>query len=120
MRSDSKPSKKSKLDYFPFRWFVFVLCITSLLLMLLGWFFWHSYLEWRTSATKVVRLQELIGTIRTTDEILTMSARMSAVTGDEQWEKRYLAFEPVLDMAIKEAVRVLPDKKISNAISKNR
>jgi diguanylate cyclase (GGDEF)-like protein len=43
------------------------------------------------------------------DEALTMSARMSAATGDPKWEERYLAFEPQLDAAIGEAQHLAPD-----------
>ena len=102
---------------FPFRLFILVLCFNSFLLVLLGWFSWKSYEEWKTTAKKVVRLQELIGVIRTTDEILTMSARMSAATGDMDWEERYLNHEPLLDKAIQEAMQILPDRRLNRAIS---
>ena len=49
------------------------------------------------------RLKELIGTIVHLDEVLTMSARMAAATGDPTWEARYRQFEPELDTAIQEA-----------------
>ncbi len=112
------PAKLKPLNNPPLRWFVAVLCITSLLILILGWFSWQSYKEWQTTATKVVRLQELIGIIKTSDEILTMSARMAATTGDLTWEKRYLNFEPSLDSAIKEAVQTLPYEKLSHAFLK--
>ena len=56
-----------------------------------------------------LRLQELIGTIAHFDEVLTMSARMAAATGDVQWEERYRDFEPKLDRAIKEAIQLVPE-----------
>ena len=37
-----------------------------------------------------------------------MSARMAAATGDDKWGKRYRQYEPALDAAIKEAIRLAP------------
>ena len=42
--------------------------------------------------------------IRRLDEVLTMSARLSAATGDAKWERRYTAHIPDLDAAIKIAL----------------
>ncbi|MBN2626061.1 MAG: PAS domain-containing protein [Spirochaetales bacterium] len=98
--------------------FVSVLITTTLLLVIVGWLSWESYGEWRETATAMVRLQELIGLIKTSDEILTMSARMAAATGDPQWEERYHRTEPELDEALKEAMRILPDSLLHDAISK--
>ena len=55
------------------------------------------------------RLKELLGSIIHLDEVLTMSARMAAATGDLRWEKRYRSFEPKLDAAIKEAMILAPE-----------
>jgi hypothetical protein len=49
------------------------------------------------------RVMELVGTIVHLDEVLTMSARMAAATGDAGWEARYRHYESTLDGAIKEA-----------------
>ena len=105
------------MNHFPIRWFLIVLGISSLLLVLLGWSSWEIYKEWKYNAARAVRLQELIGVINTTDEVLTMSARMAAATGNLDWEQRYLRYEPELDKAIKEALQILPDKTLSDAIS---
>ena len=56
-----------------------------------------------------LRLEELRGTIVYLDEVLTMSARMAAATGDLRWENRYRAFESRLAAAIEEAKRTAPD-----------
>ncbi|TVQ50290.1 MAG: response regulator [Phycisphaerales bacterium] len=50
--------------------------------------------------TQQLEVQELAGTIKHYDEILTMSARMAAATGDLSWEERYHRYEPALDEAI--------------------
>lgn len=38
-----------------------------------------------------------------------MSARMNAATGNSVWETRYRQFEPLLDTAIKESIKLAPD-----------
>jgi len=102
----------------PRRIFIIVLTLTSFLLALLGRFSWQSYHQWQVTATKIIKLQELIATIRTSDEILTMSARMAAATGDSRWEERYLESEPELAEAIGEAMKILPDPVLIAALSK--
>jgi len=42
------------------------------------------------------------------DEVLTMSARIAAATGDKAWIDRYYKFEPQLDRLIKEARSLAP------------
>jgi len=56
----------------------------------------------------VLCLEQLRGTIIYLDEVLTMSARMAAATGNLRWEERYRGFEPKLDAAIKEAMKRAP------------
>jgi signal transduction histidine kinase len=51
-----------------------------------------------------LRLKSLSNEITYLDEVLTMSAKMNAATGDKTWEKRYREFEPKLDTAIKESI----------------
>jgi len=65
-----------------------------------------AYRALQQFSTHELRLQALIGRIVHLDEVLTMSARMSAATGELHWEERYRAFEPELDAAIEEAVRL--------------
>ena len=61
------------------------------------------------SRHRYLRLMKLRGAIVHLDEVLTMSARMAAATGDPQWERRYRQSEPKLDAAIKEAIRLAPE-----------
>lgn len=44
------------------------------------------------------------------DEVLTMSARIAAATGNIKWEKRYRQFEPVLDQTIKKLISLQPNE----------
>jgi PAS domain S-box-containing protein len=55
---------------------------------------------------RLSRIEELRGVIVHLDEVLTMSARMAAATGDLQWEERYRRFDPQLDAAIKETIKI--------------
>ncbi|MBC7773223.1 MAG: PAS domain-containing protein [Pyrinomonadaceae bacterium] len=86
----------------PIRLFAVVLALTVLLFAgLLA----HAY--WLSSSAKEfhrndVRKMELVGTVVWLDELLTMSARLAATTGDVKWEERYNLYVPQLDAAIKE------------------
>ncbi|MHC4493704.1 MAG: sensor histidine kinase, partial [Planctomycetota bacterium] len=87
----------------------------------LAWLAWHSYDSYRDAKAGVdmdLRLEELRGTITHLDEVLTMSARMAAATGDPVWEARYRRFEPVLDQAIKEALELAPAPHDADAAHK--
>jgi len=70
------------------------------------------------SYRKCLRLSELSGRIDNLDEVLTMSARMAAITGDKKWEERYRNFEPKLDSAIREALEVGEELHIPSAVEK--
>lgn len=58
------------------------------------------------NAGRLARIEELRGVIVHLDEVLTMSSRMAAATGDLRWEARYHSFEPQLDAAIKDTIRL--------------
>lgn len=59
--------------------------------------------EYRAKSRIVVELQEAGAQIRYYDEVLTMSARMGALTEDLAWERRYDEVEPRLDQALARA-----------------
>ena len=86
-----------------------VLSATCAVLILLGWIVWKSYEENKITKEQSSKIEELRGSIIYLDEVLTMSARMAAATGDLRWEKRYRSFEPKLDSAIQEAMRIAPE-----------
>ena len=78
---------------------------------MLTWLSWTIFTSYRFTATEVERaheIEELVGEINVYDEVLTMSARMAAATGDLEWEERYRAYEPDLDDAIKRATVLAP------------
>src|SRR5690242_16433336 len=89
------------------------LLIATLLLTLalIGWLSWSVYLVYsaaQLTITQDVRLAQLRGTILQLDEVLTMSARLAATTGDAAWAQRYNSYVPQLEAAIQEAIQLAP------------
>lgn len=69
---------------------------------------WRIYQGLQTTVDKQFKLQELSGQVIYLDEVLTMSARMAASTGNSKWEERYNQFVPKLDEAIKGVLKDVP------------
>ncbi len=92
------------------------LLLTTVLLIGLSWYALSLYSEFKTAESQYRRIIELNGVITHLDEVLTMSARMAAATGDLNWETRYRGFEPKLDAAIKEAIGLAPEAVMSEAV----
>lgn len=65
--------------------------------------------------TTDIELQKLSGDIIHLDEVLTMSARMAAATGDLSWEARYRSHEPKLDKVIKQVIQIAPESTDGHA-----
>lgn len=78
--------------------------------LMAGWnaYFLQGQAESRTLLARGLRIQQLRGDILQWDELLTMSARLCAATGDLAWEKRYHQHVDALDDAIKEAATLVP------------
>jgi PAS domain S-box-containing protein len=110
--------KKTAAGSFPMTILTVSLAVTMALFVVLGWLIWNSYKDFKTTQTRDFRLQELSDRIVHFDEVLTMSARMAAATGDLQWEERYRHYEPQLDTAIKEAKLNTPDAFVSEAAAR--
>lgn len=90
---------------------LFLTVVALLTSAVLGWLGWNTYRSYQVTTVireRLFRIQEMQGVITHLDEVLTMSARMAAVTADPVWEERYLHFEPVLDGAIQEVIRLEP------------
>ena len=93
----------------------------ALSLLILGWLSWDAYEHYREVEARlpvIARLEEVRTQILHLDEVLTMSARMAAATGNPDWEARYRRFEPQLDQAIKEALRLVPNASQGAAAAK--
>jgi len=59
--------------------------------------------------TRDMRNAELVADIVRLDEVLTMSARLAAATGDSRWIGRYENSEPELTKALTESMELSPD-----------
>lgn len=91
--------------------FVFAAFLTSFLLI--GGLAFDSYRflrNLRQSLSLNHELSMLGGVLIHLDEVLAMSARMAAVTGDLKWETRYRKHEAILNDAIKRALTLVPEK----------
>lgn len=90
--------------------FLTMAVILSLVLITFGgWNAWRISQGFKGTVTTEFQLQQLSGEIIHLDEVLTMSARMTAATGNLKWEQRYRTFEPKLDNAIKQATQLAPE-----------
>jgi PAS domain S-box-containing protein len=101
--------KENALERFPMLFLTVAMMLTG---TVLGWFGWNAYKSYHAVSIireRYFRNEELQGIIRHLDEVLTMSARLAAATGDLAWEQRYLHFEPMLGDAIKEVIKIEPN-----------
>jgi signal transduction histidine kinase/CheY-like chemotaxis protein len=89
---------------------------TALALAYLAWSAITSIQQIETLQRRDLRLEELRGAIVHLDEVLTMSARMAAATGDEHWERRYRQYEPRLTAAIEEALSLGSDTRAAEVV----
>ena len=96
-------------DTFPTSFLAAAVLVTCLILSWLGWNTIASFNMYRIVRERHFRSLQLQGSILKLDEVLTMSARMAAATGDAAWEQRYGNYEPVLDSAIKEVMTLEPE-----------
>ncbi|MGR4862780.1 sensor histidine kinase [Caulobacter sp. LARHSG274] len=103
---EHRRAKAEPTTAFPVRWLAVGLVLTATVLLTMLWSAFDSLQNVTTVQQRNLRLQELSGRIVHLDEVLTMSARMAATTGDLQWERRYRHFEPQLDAVIKETLRL--------------
>ncbi len=84
--------------------------ITTGLIGFGGWYAWNIYNNTVNDWEKASEIQRLSREIIYMDEVLTMSARMGASTGDDFWEKRYYKSELKLRMLIEQAKGISPEK----------
>ncbi len=59
--------------------------------------------------TRDFQVQRLNGEIIHLNEVMTMSARMAATTGDLSWEGRYQAYAPILETTLTQAEQLAPE-----------
>jgi len=73
------------------------------------WQGWKSYGSIRTLDTQLEHIMGLEGSILYRDEVLTMSVKMAAATGDLQWATRYEEFGPRVKPSIQESWSISKD-----------
>lgn len=96
-----------------------VICIgiTVCLVTFGGWNAWRIYTDTVMAWEKSSEIQNISHEIIHLDEILTMSARMSASTGNKFWENRYRRYEPELRKLIDKLQEISPEKGVKKFIS---
>ncbi len=114
MNSDMpvQPGHSRKQD-FPLRLLAAAFVISLLTTVFGGWQMWQMHHRVEAWSDKRAALVEDVGRIMQYDEVLTMSARMAAATGDFAYEKRYDEFDPILTMEIDEVRALLPQAEIA-------
>ena len=103
---------QSTLRRFPALALTLGVIATAVSLMLVTWLLFVSSSNHDPVTKTALELARLKGEILRLDEVLTMSARMNASTGDDQWEKRYFAHVAPLDAAIKRVLEIVPESSI--------
>lgn len=71
---------------------------------------WNSSRDLKQLVKRELKLQKHTGEIAHYDEVLTMSARMAASTGDLVWLQRYEKYVPLLDEAIAQTLDNVPEE----------
>ena len=92
---------------FPFKRLTGTLVVSLGIVVGMAWSTHSAYKRLAAALEQSLRAQELCGVIVHLDEVLTMSARMAAATGDPFWEQRYRRFSPQLDAAVMEALHLV-------------
>jgi len=88
----------------PIRLLAVACALTITVVTWLGWNIYDTYRIAKLKEQRSGRIVVLRGRILHLDEVLTMSVRMAAATGNLQWEERYRTFEPQLTAAITEVL----------------
>ena len=93
----------------------FSLGFSGILFAASAWNVFATYQAFDKAIAHQFKLQNLSNQIIYVDEVLTMSARMYANTGDPKWESRYNQFVPQLDITIKQIIEQTPNTYNTNA-----
>jgi signal transduction histidine kinase/DNA-binding response OmpR family regulator len=104
---DAEPH--TSLSSGPTRALQLALGLTALALVCLAWNAASSMKQIDQAQRMHLRIETLRGDIVHLDEVLTMSARMAALTEDVRWEHRYRTVEPQLAAAIAEVLALAPE-----------
>lgn len=97
-----------------------IILLAVVALVVFGWLGWNAYRNFQFEEQRPIaeRTQRVGAEMLHLQEIMTMSARMAAASGDRTWEKRYLKAEPELDRLIAEAGRLQPSAPAGTAAAR--
>jgi signal transduction histidine kinase len=101
-------------DFFRRAWLFGLLILIAVAIP--GGFTVASFSAYRLSAASIARFGELRGEIKRLDEVLTMSARMAATTGQERWISRYDANVAPLEDAIREMLSLSRSQDVAQMV----
>lgn len=104
---------------FSIRLFIVVFFFTGAVLAWLTWSTYNLYARDTSIREQAWQAAELRKEIIHLDEVLTMSARMAASTRDPHWEERYRIFEPQLDQALREIMKLTPSQGVAETDAAN-
>ena len=86
------------------------------LMALMTWIAGTMYQTFSQLMEDELKFHALSGKIVHLDEVLTMSSRLGAATGDPQWETRYRSFEPKLDETIQETIALATGPSVKEGV----
>jgi PAS domain-containing protein len=87
------------------------LIASVLVIAVIGWNVVRIHFREDTLHKKNAALTANISRILHLDEVLTMSARLAAASGDLSYEEQYNKYEPELDMLIKKTIKMFPESE---------
>ena len=90
--------------------------VTIVLMALMTWIAGTMYQTFSQLMEDELKFHALSGKIVYLDEVLTMSSRLGAATGDPQWETRYRSFEPKLDETIQETIALATGPSVREGV----
>ncbi|MDO8466086.1 MAG: HAMP domain-containing sensor histidine kinase [Gallionella sp.] len=102
---------------FTLRLFAAAFVISLLTTIFSGWQSWQMHSRYEEILSKHIDYAEDVGRIMLFDEVLTMSARMAAATGDFSYEKRYDEFDLKLTASIDDLRADFPQAEIARFVN---
>ena len=106
-----------KGHFLPTKFFVPVVILLVAVPGISGWYLWNACQRFEVTESQQVEMLQLSGRASHLDEILTMSARMAAATGDLSWENRYRKYESELNTCFHELSTAITGSDISECNS---
>src|SRR5581483_3994284 len=94
-------------DGFPQQLFAVAIVVSLLAAALAGGLSLRLHQGFADLQTRDNQLHDYLDQVKLLDEVLTMSARMAAATGDGRYEQRYNKYEAELDALIKTTANAL-------------